>query len=247
MDDYDGYNYKKFQQLAQDRDLSKYEKIGFPDSYREGKEELIFQDILAKVPHLERHRGLKVLDIGPGCSDLQAFIAGVCRENGHRLFVSDSEEMLGLVEDRPYQAKIPGLFPQTADLIAAESGGVDVIVCYSVLHYIFVDSNLWYFLDRVMELLNGGGQALIGDIPNHSKRRRFFASPNGIAFHKSFMNTDQPPVVEFNRPEPGKMDDALLLSMIMRCQASGCDAYIMPQAEGLPFANRRDDFVIRKP
>ncbi len=247
MNDYDGYNYKKFQELAQNKELSKYEKTGFPDSYRQGREGLIFQDIVSKVPLLKQRRGLRALDIGPGCSDLQTYISDLCHDNGHQLFISDSAEMLQLIMDRPHQIKISGSFPETADLIQTQSGGVDVVICYSVLHYIFVDSNVWYFLDRVMEILNGGGQVLIGDIPNHSKRKRFFASQNGVKFHKKFMNTDQPPLVEFNRPETGKIDDALLLSMVMRCQASGCDAYIAPQAEGLPFANRRDDLLIRKP
>jgi 2-polyprenyl-3-methyl-5-hydroxy-6-metoxy-1,4-benzoquinol methylase len=247
MIDYDGYNYERFRQLAQDPTLSRYEKIGFPDSYRQGKEELIFQDIVSKLPLLSGRRKLHVLDIGAGCSGLQEQIADLCREADHRLFVSDSAEMLKLIDERPHQVKMPGLFPETADAILAQSGGVDVIICYSVLHCVFVDSNVWYFLDRIMELLNDGGQALIGDIPNHSKRKRFFASANGVEFHKKFMNTDQAPQVEFNRPEPGKIDDALLLSMVMRCQASGCDAYVVPQREGLPFANRRDDLIVRKP
>lgn len=247
MDNYDGYNYKKFQELAQKQGLSKYEKIGFPDNYRQGREEFIFQDILSKLPLLRQRRGLTVLDIGPGCSDLQTYVSDLCRDNGHTLFLSDSAEMLRLIADQPHQIKIPGLFPETADTLQAQCGGFDVVLCYSVFHVIFVDSNIWYFLDRLMELLNGGGQALLGDIPNQSKRKRFFASPNGVEFHKKFMNTDQPPIVEFNKPETGKIDDALLLSMLMRCQASGCDAYLVPQGERLTFANRRDDFLIRKP
>jgi len=247
MNDYDGYNYKKFQELACDSSLSKYEKIGFPDHYRQGAEEIIFKDIVSKTPLLTRQKRLRVLDIGPGCSDLQAYISQLCASHNHMLYVSDSDEMLKLIENSPHLVKVPGLFPQTADEISAQSGGLDVIICYSVLHYIFVDSNVWYFLDWVMKLLKDGGQALIGDIPNNSKRKRFFASPNGVNFHKKFMNTDQPPEVTFNCPEPGKIDDALLLSMVMHCQASGCDAYVVPQADGLPFANRRDDLIIRKP
>jgi 2-polyprenyl-3-methyl-5-hydroxy-6-metoxy-1,4-benzoquinol methylase len=247
MGDYDGYNFNRFQELAKVEGISKYEKIGFPDSYRQGLEKLIFEDILAKVPRLAKTRGLNVLDIGPGCSDLPAYLADYCQVQGHTLFQADSPEMLSLTPERSGLMKIAGLFPETAAEIKAQSGGVDVIVCYSVFHYIFVDTNVLQFLDAVLELLNDAGQALIGDIPNISKRKRFFASASGVRFHKEFMQTDEAPVVSFNCPEPGRIDDALLLALVMRCQASGCDAYIVPQAEGLPFANRRDDLLIRKP
>lgn len=32
--------------MAQDDSLSRYEKIGFPDSYRQGKEEIILRNIV---------------------------------------------------------------------------------------------------------------------------------------------------------------------------------------------------------
>lgn len=247
MDSYDGYNYETFRRLAKDASLSKYEKIGFPDHYRKNTEKLIFGDILAKLPLLAEADGLKVLDIGPGCSDLQTYITDHCAAHDDALFFADSAEMLDLVEDRPNLIKVPGFFPGTADAIKEKSGGIDVVICYSVLHYIFAESNVWVFLDHIMDLLHGGGQALIGDIPNISKRKRFFASPNGVKFHQQFMNTDETPDVKFNRLETGAIDDALLFSMVMHCQSSGCDAYIVPQAKGLPFANRRDDLIIRKP
>lgn len=248
MDSYDGYNYKKFKDLAQNSCLSKYEKIGFPDSYRAGREEAIFADIISKLPIVKQKKNLNILDIGSGCSDLQNYVNSLAQEREHKLFLSDSEEMLALVPDSACVIKVPGFFPSTAELIRSQAGGgVDVVLCYSVLQYIFVESNVWYFLDQVMELLNHGGQALIGDIPNNSKRRRFFASPTGVRFHKEFMKTDEAPVVNFNCVETGKIDDALLLSMVMHCHSSGCDAYVVPQPEGLPFANRRDDLLIRKP
>lgn len=246
MKDYDGYNFKKFSELAKDGSLSMYEKIGFPDNYRKGIEEKIFKDILSKAPLLQEKRGLKVLDIGSGCSDLQRYISDFCKNQGHTLFSADSEEMLNLNKNESHVVKIPGLFPKTAQEIKEKSEGIDVAICYSVFHYIFVDSNVWYFIDCLLELLNDGGQVIIGDIPNVSKRKRFFASNNGINFHKEFMKTTKKPQVEFNCIEKGKIDDSLLMSVVLKCQTSGFDAYILPQPKELPFANRRDDLIIRK-
>lgn len=56
-----------FRRMANDNSLSCYEKIGFPDSYRQGKEKYIFEDILDKLPGLDTE-GKIILDIGPGCS-----------------------------------------------------------------------------------------------------------------------------------------------------------------------------------
>lgn len=225
-----------------------YEKIGFPDTYREHSENLIFDDILLKLPLLKEKENLKVLDIGSGCSNLQKYISDFCAKRHNTLFLADSKEMLDLILNKENEIKIAGLFPnETFDEIQKKSGGVDIIICYSVFHYIFVDSNVWYFLDCIMKLLNDGGQILIGDIPNISKRKRFFASNNGIKFYQKFMQTDELSKVEFNCIEKGKIDDSLLMSIVLKCQNSGFDAYILPQAKDLPFANRRDDIIIRKP
>ena len=48
--------FEDFRALAQDASLSKYERIGFPDSYREGLEQCIFADILGKLGNLLKRR-----------------------------------------------------------------------------------------------------------------------------------------------------------------------------------------------
>ena len=247
MADYDGYNYKKFRELASNDALSVYEKIGFPVSYRKNSEGFIFEDILSKVPILREERHLNVLDIGPGCSFLQKSISSICKANGHTLFLADSPEMLRLTGDLPYVRKYAGFFPdETFEAIYADSGGIDVIICYSVFQYVFAEGNAWRFIDCILKLMNRSSQCIMGDIPNISKRKRFFASGTGVKFHKSFMHTNEIPKVFFNQPEFGRIDDAVLLSIIMRCQYFGFDAYIVPQDKRLPFANRRDDILIRR-
>ena len=58
-----------FSCMAYGNSLSFYEKIGFPDSYCQGKEKYIFEDILDKLPGLDTERKI-ILDIGPGYSEL---------------------------------------------------------------------------------------------------------------------------------------------------------------------------------
>ncbi len=235
-----------FRKLAQDPSLSKYEKIGYPDSYRQGKEACVFQSIVANLPLLNE-RGKIVLDVGPGCSDLPNMMINLCREQGHTLLLVDSAEMLALLPDEDFIHKFPACYPQCEALFAEFTGKVDVLLTYGVLPCVFLDGNVWDFLDRSLELLAEGGQMLIGDIPNISKRRRFFSSANGIRFHKEFMKTEALPEVRFNTVDRHKIDDSVILSLLGRARSQGFDAYVIPQHPDLPMANRREDLLIRRP
>jgi hypothetical protein len=235
-----------FRRLATDQSLSPYEKIGFPDKYREGYEPAIFADLRAKLPALDRREQV-VLDIGPGCSELPSLIREQCARQGHTLLLIDSAEMLAHHADGDGVRKFSGRFPDAPELLTEFEGRVDAIVAYSVLHYVFVDASVHLFLDRALELLAHGGQLLIGDIPNVSKRRRFFSSPAGRDFHRRFTGSDDPPEVAFNDVEAERIDDAVLLGLVARARAAGFDAHLVPQADDLPMANRREDLLVTRP
>jgi cyclopropane fatty-acyl-phospholipid synthase-like methyltransferase len=238
--------FEDFRKLAKDDSLSKYEKIGFPDSYRSGKEEFIFHDILAKLSNLNEE-GKTVLDIGPGCSDLPKILIKYCQEKKHALTLVDAPEMLEQLPDDENVEKVAAFYPECPQLIELLAGKVDAIICYSVLHYIFVDTSLFRFLDTSLSLLAPGGHMLIGDIPNVSKRKRFFSSETGIRFHQDFMKTTEAPEIQFNQVEHGQIDDAVVMSLLQRARAQGFDAYVLPQDPGLPMANRREDILIVRP
>lgn len=234
--------FAEFARLAKDPGLSKYGKIGFPDSYRAGREAAIFADIRRKLPRLEE-RGLAVLDIGPGCSDLPGMLVELCRAQGHRLTLVDSTEMLAHLPDAPFVAKTAGRFPDCLTALAPRR--FDVVLCYSVLHHVVVDGDAVSFLDGALSVLAPGGELLVGDIPNLSKRRRFFASAAGREFHKRFTGSDMPPPVD--PPSAGQIDDTLLLALVERARGAGADAYLVPQDPALPLANRREDLLVRRP
>lgn len=235
-----------FRAMASDESMSRYEKIGFPEEYRKGKERLIFDDIRRKMPALDLSSKV-ILDIGPGCSDLAHYLIEHCEANTQQLILVDSEEMLRLLPESPAVRKVSAYYPNCPALLDELAGRVDVIICYSVFHYLFEESNTWDFLDRSLALLAPGGRFLIGDIPNISKRKRFFASETGISHHKEFMQTNEMPSVEFNRIEHGTIDDSVVMALIMRARIAGFDAYVMPQSDDLPMANRREDILIVRP
>ncbi len=239
--------FEDFRKLAKDKLLSRYEKIGFPNSYRESREQSIFRDIVDKLSNLGKNNQV-VMDIGPGCSDLPLMLIDLCRKQGHKLWLIDSQEMLDHLPNESFVTKVPAYYPRECMwLFDKYAGQVNAILTYSVLHYVFAEGNLFEFLDRSLNLLADGGQMLIGDIPNISKRKRFFSSPGGVKFHQQFTGTDEVPAVRFNSPEAGQIDDSVIISLILRCRQAGFDAYWLPQAEDLPMANRREDLLITKP
>lgn len=237
---------KDFRELALDSELSKYEKIGFPDAYRKNFEDLIFTDIYKKLVRL-KDAGITVLDIGPGCSDLPIYLIDFCVKRNNNLYLIDSTEMLSLLPNAKNVVKIASFFPDCQEWIKQHREKIDVILCYSVLHYIFLDSSIFKFLDSALSLMAPGGYFLLGDIPNVSKRKRFFKSNAGIKFHKIFMNTEVEPVIEFNVIDEEKIDDSVVFSLLQRARSQGFDAYVIPQNPLLPLANRREDILIIRP
>ena len=240
-------DFEAFRQLAGVEGLSRHEKVGFPDSYRDGKEAAIFADMCAKLPSLQK-RACHVLEIGPGCSALPMMLADLCAQQQGRLILVDSAEMLALLPDAPHVHKVPGAFPEAlASQMEALRGQLDTIVAYSVVQYVFAEGSLWRFLDRCFALLADGGELLLGDIPNTTMRKRFFASTAGEASHRAYTGTDEKPMVAFNVPEPDQIDDAVVFGILTRARAQGFHAWVLPQAAALPMGNRREDILIRKP
>ena len=243
---FEGLTFEDFKRLAVDPSLSRYEKIGCPNDYREGHEEAIFEDIVSKLESLSKS-GKTIVDLGCGCSGLAFMIIQQCEETGNNLLMVDSDEMLSMLPDKPFIKKYPCRFPDCPELLDEYSERVDGILVYSVLQHVFLDGNIFDFIDRACELLADSGELLLGDIPNISKRKRFFSSDAGIQFHREFTGTGETPRVEHLVNEPGKIDDGVVFGIMQRYRAFGFDTYLLPQDPRIPFANRREDLLISKP
>jgi len=243
---FENLNYDKFKKMALDGSLLAHEKVGFPNTYRNGKESLIWQDICSKLTNLTLPNKL-ILDIGPGCSQLPLLLLDQASKNNARVVLCDSREMLSQLPDLEHVKKVEGPFPDCWYYLSKYAGSVDAIIVYSVFHYVFGYQKQYEFFNRCIELLAPGGQLLIGDLPNYSKRMRFFRSPAGIEFHKQYSGRDEWP--SFSSPDAtqNRLDDAMILALIAHARQSGCDSYVVPQATELPMANRREDILIVRP
>ncbi len=248
---YDGFKslrritFDDFKQRALDSSLSDNEKIGFPDTYRQGYTGEIFADILTKLPALSDNNRI-ILDIGCGCSELAMATIQYCQQQQHKLVLVDSEEMVSLLPEGPDIVKIPGKFPQNQEIFTKYQNSCDVIIIYSVLQHVVLEDNLFNFIDKALELLNIGGMLLLGDIPNISKRKRFFSSPQGIKTHQEFTGRDEIPAVDIFHIEHEKIDDSILMAILQRYRGFGFETYLLPQHDMLPMATRREDILIVK-
>lgn len=241
-------SFDDFKQLAMDESLSMYQKIGFPDSYRSGKEQAIFRDIESKLNLSKAERKDRVLiDIGPGCTELPMMILNACQQFSIKAVLVDSKEMLDQLPSADYIEKHEGYFPNDVpDLVRKYQNSVDYIIGYSIFHYVFYNTCIFRFLDMAVSLLKPEGILLIGDIPNISKRKRFFSTETGIRYHQDFTKSNTLPEVGHLQLEPTHIDDGVLMGIVQRYRNFGFEAYLLPQSDELPMANRREDLLIKK-
>ncbi|MFI5196074.1 MAG: hypothetical protein ACHQD8_03205 [Chitinophagales bacterium] len=245
---YKNLSFDDLKTLAADKTISVYEKIGFPESYRNGKELDIFLDILQKLSVDLEEQNKTWLDIGPGCTDLPLMTLDFCKQMKFDLLWADSKEMLDLLPQDGIVKRFYGFFPeQMPGLIKDYQNRVDFIVCYSILHCgPFYHTCTYKFIDSALSLLKPGGKMLIGDIPNISKRKRFFATETGIQFHKDFTKTNTVPEISMPNLEPGEIDDGIIMGILQRYRGFGFETYLLPQNSKLPMYNRREDILICK-
>lgn len=238
-------SFEDFRERANNKNLSKWEKIGFPDSYRRGIEKKIFEDI-SKKTNINREN-IKILDIGCGCSDLVNLFIENAKDFNQELYLVDSEEMLNNIDNEKINSNIhltPGYFPKI-DLVAKGNIKFDTIIIYSVIQYVFLEQSIFKFIHTCMNMLKSGGTILIGDIPNFSARDRFLNSEDGKNF-LSKHNKKQKEALNFDHENFERIDDTIIISLLSRFRNFGCETYLLPQLGELTFSNRREDILIIK-
>jgi 2-polyprenyl-3-methyl-5-hydroxy-6-metoxy-1,4-benzoquinol methylase len=235
-------SFEKFKDMALSESLTKYEKIGFGGTRDDSIDEDIFLDINYKL-QIDERSGLKVLDVGCGCTRLLKLIREVCNQKDHTLHLIDSKEMLSL-NDHPKALKHCGKFPfELESFINEHAGSFDIIICYSVLHHIFEDpaGNVVKFVDQLVKLLSNSGKLLIGDIPNTSKQNRFINSPKGKKMHQLW----NLPTIKHEALEECRIDDGFIFYLLSRYRNNGYNTYLLPLHENLPFKHVREDILIK--
>jgi len=238
-------SFEEFQEMAKDDSLSLNEKIGAPNSYRNDTESIILEDISSKIKSLNGHNK-QILDIGSGCSKLTQLLIEKIKTNNNTLILCDSQEMLELIDDDQSISKISGKFPYNLPNFSNYKNSLDGIITYSVLAHVILEDSIYNFIDSALELLKPGGELLIGDLPNISKRERFFKSERGIKCHQEFTQSNSIPETSSGTLQKNKIDDSIIFGILQRYRNFGFESYLLPQDSRLVMSSRRDDILIIK-
>jgi hypothetical protein len=240
-------SFDDFKISAQNTALSLYEKIGFPDEYRAGKASFIVKDIAQKTG-LETKNSLQVADIGCGCTDVAQEFINLCEAQKHNLHLIDHEEMLAFLPTKEFLYKHNGAFPKDmGEFLHLWKGKIDVVICYSVFQYPWAEGYGLEFLDNAVSLLAKGGCLLLGDLPNDSKRARFFSSEDGKLTHKHFTLSKGETNPDLMKIRPEHFSDEDLLDLLKKYRHHGFETYLVPQPVTLYMSNRREDILIYRP
>jgi SAM-dependent methyltransferase len=235
------FTYLDFKTRARDESLTRREKVGFPESYRNGFEKFIINDICDKLD-IANDSNQNILDLGCGCSELVDFFIDFSIGNNKNIYLIDSEEMLSQITseniDNDRVHKFSGKFPD----MELPQVKFDAIVAYSVLPIVFLDQSIYNFIHSCLDMLNPKGRLLLGDLPNISKRTRFISSYEGKKFVSNNVSDNEK--VNYVVEDKERMDDSLFMSILSRYRNFGYETYLLPQDNRLPFANRREDILI---
>lgn len=240
-------DFEGFKKLALDDELTKHEKIGFLNSDREGKEGDIISDIVSKAPKLSTDQA-QILDIGSGCGVLTEKLVQHCAKYRQDLTLIDSKEMLSQLESDYERLNLEaGYFPnEFSGFLEHKKESFDVIIVYSVLHYVLQSGDLFLFIDSCVTLLKDGGTLILGDLPNLSKRNRFFTTEKGVQFHRNYTGDNSFPEMKGISLSDVRFDDGIILGILSRYRNLGYETYLLPQPFQFSMANRREDIVIQK-
>lgn len=204
----------------------------------------IILDVLQK---LDLKAQDSLLEIGCGAGNLLiplSFLANKVTGNDH---ASCLDRLKGRCAGQENIRLLPGDF-----LDVQFEDAFNKILCYSVLHYLKDQAEVFRFIDKSLQLLVGGGRALFGDVPNQAAKTRFVNSRCGQTFVKEWQalirRENAQPACELEPDnELVAFDDNFILDILNRYRKAGYHSYVLSQPSELPFGHTREDILIIKP
>lgn len=228
-------SFEEYRAVARDGASGVADLLDDPFETRRGKEDAIVADILSKLRPDTSKEALAV-DIGAGCGPVSERLHRSLVDAGCRVVAIDSPELLARNPEIAGVTRVAGPFPACLDGDATLTARADVVIAYSVLHYVFNHADVFGFVDAALSLLAPGGALFLGDVPSYGMRLRTLDARGG---------TDE--VWRPFRAYPGRIDDGVIFGLMMRAAQAGFHPFLLPQPPQLPMADRRVDLLFRRP
>ena len=207
-------------------------------TFQKYNEKLIINDIFNKLQLQPKD---KVLDIGCGSGILTIPLSYFVSE----ITANDDIVILENIKKK----NIENIYFKDGDFIKIDfEKKYDKIIMYSVLQYI--DNNsIYIYIDKLLDLLNLNGIAILGDIPNSDKKNRFinkYQTQKDIETWNDLINNNKNKVIENVKFPITSINftDELIMEIIIYIRKKGYNCYIYPQINNLPFNKTREDIII---
>ena len=211
-----------------------------------------FADIARKVNFLKSD---VVLDLGGGCGQIADFIAARCKQ----VVLADAAASSLRVARQLMEKRYNVIYKQldlTQFPFSLEDNYFDKIICYSVVHYLRDHAEFQKLVAEMIRITKNGGKILIADIPLSDKASRYLAErkkdklrnffsniryylrkfATGIQYKLSGVDTGQVSGLAYTKPLVEELTSAL----------GGIKFTFLEQDRSLPFANSREDLLIKK-
>ena len=212
--------------------------------FQEDDEKYILKDIVKK---LMPQNSDMFLDIGCGSGNISYEISKLVRNTS----LCDNKKSLERIR-KLYLNNSFNFYPD--NFLDADFGDnkFDKILSYSVIQCLSSETEIFNFLDKIINLISVKGRALIGDIPNKDKLNRFLESERGKIFNKKWLDKKKKNGIKHTKIEEYiskehkfvQIDDKLILKIISYLRNKKFNAYIYEQTSQLPFGNSREDILI---
>jgi 2-polyprenyl-3-methyl-5-hydroxy-6-metoxy-1,4-benzoquinol methylase len=230
-----------YSEMAKNKAIN-YTILAGRNIFQSESEAKIALDIKAK---LGSGSELSLLEIGcgPGSILLHSMMSDY-----QELYGLDADEIINVLIDRDLNGVVNTISGDWLEI--AHKKTHDHILIYSVLHYMENRDQLFRFVDKALNHLASGGKLLLGDIPSIGQKKFFEQQSDypeiNAAYQSQVQNADNyaPPV--FNSSALLTFSDKLILEIIERYSNNITRAYLLPQADDLPFNRTRVDILITK-
>ena len=208
-------------------------RLGFESRHRDLNLSTLSKHIVESLCNLSPlEKNDLVVDIGAGGGGLAKLLEDIYKKRECLYLMVDSEEILKL-GFKSVIKPIYGSFPKNSNEVKTwlDSNGKRAkhLISNSVLHYVRYDNQLVEFIKSVIELLDEGGTAFLGDVPStNSKKAQAYVSNK--AFEESAHNFSYEDFAEIANTASNL----------------GCSTFITPQPRIFPMSPHRVDLLIFK-
>lgn len=228
-------DYNSFLNLSKKK-ISNEFKMGFKKGQRSPYRKKINLDLHSKIKKIINKKQISFLDVGCGDGLISKYL--IKKLNIKDFLLNDNNFFLDKIKWCKNEKKIPGNFLRASKKIDKK---FNLILCYSVIHYI-PKNKFFTFIKKLLKLLSNKGILFLGDVPDKNLILKFLKTQKGKNYHSKFYKN------KINYSEIVKSKKIINHSDLSKFFNKNNDYSIkfVKQNNSLHYSYFRKDIIIRK-